>query len=246
MVNLRAHLESIAKEAGDAILAIYRKGSIASQKKSDGSPVTEADLAADSIIQTRLAQSMPYPVISEETYAPKTIIPAEFFLVDPLDGTKEFLNRRDYFTVNIALIRNKMPVSAVVYAPVFDEMYSVESGIVCKNNHKISRSTGRSPPRAVVSLSHPDPELNEFFATRGITQVTKIGSSYKFCMLADGRADLYIRHKPTNEWDTAAGHALCAALGFEILTLPDHSPLCYGKSDLLNPGFLVQRPNAKI
>ncbi|CAM5771115.1 3'(2'),5'-bisphosphate nucleotidase CysQ [Labrys miyagiensis] len=227
----------IAREAGVAIMQVYAKG-CAARMKDDRSPVTEADELAEAIILERLAALVPdVPVVAEECAA-KGVLPdnvgSRFILVDPLDGTKEFLNRNGEFTVNIALIEDGKPVAGCVFAPAVDTLYAggdtawrvrdgVESGIA-------TREYPAEGLTALCSRSHPDPKSEAFLANFTIADRREAGSSLKFCRVAEGAADVYPRFGPTMEWDVAAGHAVLAAAGGKVL-MPDGAPFTYGKTE---------------
>ncbi|OAT15023.1 3'(2'),5'-bisphosphate nucleotidase [Buttiauxella noackiae ATCC 51607] len=216
-------------------------------QKSDDSPVTAADLAAHGIILQGLQTLTPdIPVLSEED--PQSWETRQswgrYWLVDPLDGTKEFLKRNGEFTVNIALIENGKAVLGVVYAPVLNVMYSAAEGKAwkeeCGVRNQIHVHDAR-PPLVVISRSHAnnDPELKEYLQQMGEHQTTAIGSSLKFCLVAEGQAQLYPRFGPTNIWDTAAGHAVASAAGAHVHDWQG-KPLDYTpRESFLNPGFRV-------
>src|SRR3954451_4495784 len=234
---------SIALEAGAAIMAV-RSSRMDVQHKSDGSPVTRADMDADRIICERLGALFPaLPIVTEE--APETHafeIDGRFILVDPLDGTREFTSGRDEFTVNIALIDCREPVAGAVYAPALNRLYiggeaafhaDVAPSAPLPALQMMRSLTTSSVPydslRAVASHSHLDPATRSWLAQRPIREMRSAGSSLKFCMIAEGEADVYPRLAPTMEWDTAAGHAVLAAAGGCIVAV-DGMPLAYGKS----------------
>lgn len=236
---------SIALEAGQAIMAARSRVS-GSRQKPDGSPVTLADIDADRIICRRLADMLPdVPVITEE--APEThalSVDSRFILVDPLDGTREFLSGRDEFTVNIALIEHGKPVAGTVYAPALSRLYVAGASAFRADVRPDQRVpglqamralTGSAAPcqglRAVASLSHLDSATTSWLEERRIGELRSAGSSLKFCIIAEGDADVYPRLAPTMEWDTAAGHAILAAAGGCVVQL-DGLPLGYGKSQV--------------
>ncbi|MCA8896479.1 MAG: 3'(2'),5'-bisphosphate nucleotidase CysQ, partial [Amphiplicatus sp.] len=248
-------LLAIAVDAGKEAMRIYG-GDIAVERKSDASPVTEADRACEAIILRGLEKSAPaIPVLAEESVA-EGRIPAlgdEFFLVDPLDGTKEFINKTGEFTINIALIRGKKPVLGVVFAPAIGKLYG---GVVGKgaflievgaNGAQGPRKTIRTRPFpkgglvAVASRSHRTPETDVFLKTLDIADFAAAGSSLKFCLIAEGVADVYPRHGRTMEWDTGAGQAVLEAAGGRVLALPEERPLGYSKAErgYDNPHFIA-------
>ena len=234
-----------AREAGEAILAIVARG-FDVESKADTSPVTEADRAAELIILAALAVAAPgVPVIAEEEVAAGRIPDHDdmYFLVDPLDGTKEFVRGGNDYTVNIGLIVGGSPRLGVVYAPATGRLHGgivghgawVEEGgerrpIVC-------RACGEAPV-AVASKSHFSQPTADYLEAVGAGEHVSIGSSLKFCIVAEGGADIYPRLSPTSEWDTAAGHAVLLAAGGRV-DGPDGSPLVYGKTAFLNRGFVA-------
>lgn len=244
-------LESIcqlAREAGAVIMQVYEgEKPLEATQKIDDSPVTAADIAAHGIIVKGLQTLTPdVPVLSEEDPQAWDIRQAweRYWLVDPLDGTKEFLKRNGEFTVNIALIDKGKAVMGVVYAPVLNIMYSAVEGKAfkeeCGVRNQIHVRDAR-PPLVVVSRSHSnsDSELKEYLQQIGEHQTTAIGSSLKFCLVADGQAQLYPRFGPTNIWDTAAGHAVAVAAGAHVHDWQG-KPLDYTpRESFLNPGFRV-------
>lgn len=220
---------------------------VAHTDKGDGSPLTEADLAAHRYIVDKLPSIDPrIPVVSEEDSESAVHRKPEgrFWLVDPLDGTKEFISRRDEFTVNIALIEEGRPVLGVVYAPALDLMYCGavgEGAWKTKAGHtEAIRVNDRTevPVRVVASRSHLNAETGRLIESLGECELVQVGSSLKFCLVAEGSADIYPRLGPTCEWDTAAAQAVVEAAGGAV-TMLDGTPLRYGKPDLLNPHFIA-------
>ncbi|GAL56879.1 3'(2'),5'-bisphosphate nucleotidase CysQ [Pseudescherichia vulneris NBRC 102420] len=238
----------LAREAGEAIMQVYDGNSpIDVNRKTDDSPVTAADIAAHKVIVKGLQALTPdIPVLSEEDPPAWEVRQhwQRYWLVDPLDGTKEFIKRNGEFTVNIALIEEGKPVLGVVYAPVLKVMYSAAEGKAWKEENNIRNPIQvreARPPRVVISRSHAanDTELKEYLEQMGEHQTTAIGSSLKFCLVAEGEAQLYPRFGPTSIWDTAAGHAIAVAAGAHVhdwqgKTL-DYTP----RESFLNPGFRV-------
>ena len=247
--SLLAPVTAIAAQAGRAILEVYGQD-FEVQSKEDSSPLTQADLASHRIIRDRLAQLTPdVPLLSEESadiaFEERTQW-SEYWLVDPLDGTKEFVNRNGEFTVNIALVRDHEPVLGVVHVPVTGVTYAgvVELGATRQGPGqavepiRVQRPC-REPVRVVGSRSHANPKLEGYLAALGDYELVSMGSSLKFCLVAEGSADFYPRLGPTSEWDTAAAHAVVRAAGGRIVTL-DGRPLQYNlKASYLNPEFLV-------
>jgi 3'(2'), 5'-bisphosphate nucleotidase len=246
--TLLDQLVAVSREAGAAILNVYSRDFEASQK-SDRSPVTEADTAAEALIVQALAQLTPgVPVVAEEHCAAHGVpasAPDRFFLVDPLDGTKEFIAKNGEFTVNIALIENGRPILGVVYLPVFDACYTGAAGVAERRvgDGGPERIVARPAPEEglvmAISRSHADGEVARA-KERGLNVASTIvaGSSLKFCRLAEGLADLYPRFGTTMEWDTAAGQAVLEAAGGKVETV-DGAPLRYGKVGFKNPHFIA-------
>ncbi|MDE2150624.1 MAG: 3'(2'),5'-bisphosphate nucleotidase CysQ [Gammaproteobacteria bacterium] len=239
---------AIARAAGEAIMAIYAED-FSVQTKADQSPLTEADLASHRLIKTRLAQLTPeIPLLSEEGAAvafEQRRVWRSYWLIDPLDGTKEFVRRNGEFTVNIALIEEGVPVLGVVHAPALAVTYAGVRGlgaIRLRESKRGSIHTRRAvdPPVLVISKSHRDAALDALSARLPAHISTSRGSSLKFCLVAEGSADFYPRTGPTSEWDTAAGQAVAEAAGAQVVRLPDWQPLRYNtKPSLINPGFAV-------
>ncbi|MFP2507148.1 MULTISPECIES: 3'(2'),5'-bisphosphate nucleotidase CysQ [Buttiauxella] len=237
----------LAREAGAAIMQVYEgQKPLEATQKSDDSPVTAADIAAHTIILQGLQTLTPeIPVLSEED--PQTWETRQswdrYWLVDPLDGTKEFLKRNGEFTVNIALIEKGKAVLGVVYAPVLNVMYSAAEGKAWKEENGGVRNQihvrDARPPLVVISRSHGDDELKEYLHQLGEHQTTSIGSSLKFCLVAEGQAQLYPRFGPTNIWDTAAGHAVATAAGAHVHDWQGKSLDYTPRESFLNPGFRV-------
>jgi 3'(2'), 5'-bisphosphate nucleotidase len=257
LAELKQVMERAALAASRVIVAIHSAGPDV-QYKSDSSPVTEADEEAEKLILTALRQDFPsIPVVAEEAVAAghvPDISGGLFFLVDPLDGTKEFIAGRNEFTVNIALIRDGAPVAGVVLAPALStgfvatdnraERFKVTGDFTIAERQTIGcRGRGKALT-AVASRSHDTPETARFLDDHGIDARTAIGSSLKFCLVAEGLADVYPRFSRTMEWDTAAGDAVLRAAGGETHTL-DGASLIYGKrnqahdADFANPNFIA-------
>jgi 3'(2'),5'-bisphosphate nucleotidase len=247
-------LVSIALDAGAAILPHYEAEGSQAREKVDGSPVTVADEAAEALILERLAAAGASPVVAEEAVAAGRIpeVGEAFYLVDPLDGTKEFLSGNGEFTVNIAFVRAGRPVAGVVYSPAVGLLYAGDETGAFRARMAVDGLGEREPIRAaapgdglrvVASRSHLTDETRAFIDRYPVESFVSSGSSLKFCRLAEGGADLYPRLGRTMEWDTAAGHAVLAAAGGTVLTL-DGAPLTYGKADhpsgaFANPEFVA-------
>jgi len=244
----------LARQAGDAIMDIYRQDfSATTQTKADESPLTAADLAAHQCIVDGLSRLTPQcPVLSEESAAidwNERQHWSKYWLVDPLDGTKEFIKKNGEFTVNIALIENGEPVWGVVHAPALNCTY--EGGPAVSGSRKWSRGEargisvaelpkGRSGWRLVGSRSHQSDAFQSFIAAFDKPEIQSLGSSLKICLVAEGAADLYPRLGPTSEWDTAAAHAVLRGAQGEMLNVVTGDPLRYNQGDsLLNPYFIA-------
>lgn len=243
-----------AVEAGRAIQGVCQRG-LDVRRKADSSPVTDADHVAEAIILERLARcARATPVVAEEEVAAgrAPAVAHEFFLVDPLDGTKEFIAGRSEYTVNIALVRRGAPVLGVVYAPAQDRLFAANAaeGAAFRSEQvpHTGETRGREPIRvrpapdagitAVASRSHPTPETDGYLAGYSVAERVSVGSSLKFCIVAEGKADLYPRLGPTMEWDTAAGHAVLLGAGGTVVA-PGGEPLRYGKPQYRNPWFIA-------
>lgn len=240
----------ISKNAGKEILKIYDKEDLGITFKDDNSPLTLADKASNDIIEESLNKITPnIPILSEEgrniDFSSRKKW-SDFWLIDPLDGTKEFIKRNGEFTVNIALISRGAPVLGVVYAPVLDTTWY---GVINKGSYKISNDKSEikinvkkpnNEIKIVTSRSHANnPKLDKFLKDFPNHKLVKMGSSIKICLVADGSAHLYPRLGPTMEWDTAAAHAVVKYAGGNIYNMDNKSELIYNKSNLLNPEFLV-------
>jgi 3'(2'), 5'-bisphosphate nucleotidase len=242
----------LCKQAGEAILDVYDTN-FEVEQKSDESPLTKADLASNHILTNGLTALTPsIPIISEEAGLPEFSVRRKwetYWLIDPLDGTREFVNRNGEFTVNVALVRDGKPILGVVYVPVTGSTY-----VGCENHgaerrtadgdteaiHVAASSAARV--RVVGSRSHRGDSLNAYLERLGDVELLPVGSSLKFCYVAEGSADVYPRLGPTSEWDTAAAQAVVEQAGGAVLEL-DGRPLSYNrKENILNPYFLVIGP----
>jgi 3'(2'), 5'-bisphosphate nucleotidase len=241
----------LAKQAGDAIMDIYQRD-FAVYDKSDASPLTEADLAAHHILVDGLERMANYPILSEESsedIKQERLNWNEYWLIDPLDGTKEFVKRNGEFTVNVAFIKDGKPIFGVVYAPALDTLYvgDINEGAYKQEANKaIEKITVKAKPTQasdfviVGSRSHQSDEFKAFIANYPGADIVSMGSSLKLCLVAEGKADIYPRLGLTCEWDTAAAHAVVEAAGGEVLHAETEKPLQYNKPDLLNPFFIVR------
>jgi 3'(2'), 5'-bisphosphate nucleotidase len=253
-----------ALSAGKSIMAIY-KNDIAVEFKSDNSPLTLADKEANTIINTYL-KPIGIPIISEENIQLEYGIRKHWkqcWIVDPLDGTKEFIKRNGEFTVNIAFVESGQPSLGVIYIPASKTLYFADAiaklafkaelenhntsleNVISKSKQIFPKGSPSQHITIIGSLSHMTKETQGFIeaAKRDFTKVTLLtkGSSLKFCWLAEGKAHIYPRFAPTMEWDTAAGHAICNAVDIDIISQVNHTPLRYNKADLYNPSFVAAK-----
>jgi 3'(2'), 5'-bisphosphate nucleotidase len=247
--RLLPEIVALADRAGAVILEHYQ-GDVAVRAKADASPVTAADEAAEAVILRRLAELTPdIPVVAEETVASGHVPDVDdrpFWLVDPLDGTKEFLSRNGEFTVNIALIEERLPILGVVLAPARARAWwgARGKGASMRDPEGKTRTiAARQAPAgrlvAIASRSHRDAETQAFLDQAGVAECISAGSSLKFCLVAEGQADLYPRFGRTMEWDVAAGHAVLAAAGGQVTT-KDGAPFLYRKPGFENPPFIAR------
>lgn len=256
-----------ALAAGKVIREIYEKpiSEYKIEKKADDSPLTLADRKAHEVI-TEYLEKTPYPILSEEGRSIDYKTRSKWdslWIVDPLDGTKEFIKRNGEFTVNIAWVANQQPVMGIIYVPVASRLYFADLSLGAyradaiqdladyPNLDVLMEKAIRLPNHndadkfvVVASRSHTSPEVEKYIekmkAKYGAIETTSIGSSLKFCLVAEGSADCYPRYTPTMEWDTAAGHAIAAAAGMRVAQINSGEPLLYNKPDLLNPFFIVK------
>ncbi len=252
-----------ASMAGKDILKVYDRPDFGTAKKSDDSPLTDADLAANEVINSILKLT-DYPIISEEIknedFSERKTW-SHYWIVDPLDGTKEFVKRNGEFTVNIALCKNGSPILGVIYVPVSRELYYADvhgnrayKSILDENHELVGElfdpaeiigpsKSDKKKLRVVGSRSHMNKETLDFIGSKEkeyeSVEIVSKGSSLKFCLVAEGKADVYPRFAPTMEWDTAAGQAICMAVGLKVISDETGETLTYNKENLLNPYFLV-------
>lgn len=257
---LVATMRRLALEAGDRIMEVYASPDFDVRAKSDSSPVTEADLAADAVIAAGLRAVFPgITLITEEQAASHALSASTFLIVDPLDGTKEFVKRRGDFTVNIAYVENGVPLRGVVYAPARKRLFYTradgqaveESGAFAKTTVGPLREIRVSSPdngalMVVASKSHRDAATDAYIAKYAVRDMTSAGSSLKFCLVATGEADLYPRLGRTMEWDTAAGDAVLRGAGGQVVTFEGHALLRYGKPGWANPFFIALAPGVEL
>jgi 3'(2'), 5'-bisphosphate nucleotidase len=237
---------NVAKEAGKAILEVYNQD-FEVIKKYDDTPVTQADLKANDIICTSLQKLFPnIPSMSEENaldnYEQRKAW-KYYWCIDPLDGTKEFVNKNDEFTVNIALMQNNIPVLGVVYAPVFDDLFYAKAGTgAFRNGNKIPVKRDDDKLIFGVSRSHLNTATKEFidnFQTSKTKKTIAMGSSLKLCLCSAGEIDMIPRFGPTSEWDTAASDAIARCCGKSFINPETQKPLKYNKQDIKNPDFIL-------
>jgi 3'(2'), 5'-bisphosphate nucleotidase len=253
-------MRRLAIEAGDAIMRIYGSDDFEVRAKDDASPVTRADEAADAMISAGLRAAFPdIALVTEEQAESHQFNASRFLIVDPLDGTKEFIQRRGDFTVNIALVEEGVPVRGVVYAPARGRMFytGADGGSVEETGPFDPAVPGAVQPievgtpdddalMVVASKSHRDAATDAYISQYAVKDMTSAGSSLKFCLVATGEADLYPRLGRTMEWDTAAGHAVLAGAGGLVVRFDDHQPLTYGKPGYANPFFIACAPGVTL
>ncbi len=253
-------IRRLALQAGDRIMEVYDGPDFAVKSKSDASPVTEADEAADALISAGLRAAFPDLVlITEEQAASHALTASTFLIVDPLDGTKEFVQRRGDFTVNIAYVENGVPVRGVVYAPAQRRLfYTRPDGVAVEETGAFDKDVAgplavmavATPDNAalmvVASKSHRDAATDDYIAKYAVKDMKSAGSSLKFCLVATGEADLYPRLGRTMEWDTAAGDAVLRGAGGQVVRFDDHTPLAYGKPGWDNPFFIAFAPGVVL
>ena len=253
-------MRRLALEAGDRIMEVYNSPDFEVKAKGDASPVTVADEAADALISAGLQAAFPeVPLITEEQADSHALSAQTFLIVDPLDGTKEFIQRRGDFTVNIAYVENGVPLRGVVYAPAQGRLFYTqadgdaveETGALDKQSPGTCRRIGVSVPdnaalMVVASKSHRDAATDDYIGKYAVKDMRSAGSSLKFCLVATGEADLYPRLGRTMEWDTAAGDAVLRGAGGHVVRFDDHTPLAYGKSGWDNPFFIAYAPGVEL
>ena len=253
-------MRRLAIEAGEKIMEIYNSDDFEVKTKSDESPVTAADEAADALISAGLRAAFPdVTLITEEQAASHDLKASTFLIVDPLDGTKEFVKRRGDFTVNIAYVKDGVPQRGVVYAPAKDRLFITDASgqsyeetgpfdaSAAGEMTKISVTTPDNDALMIVaSKSHRDQATEDYLAKYKAKDSKSAGSSLKFCLVATGEADLYPRVGRTMEWDTAAGHAVLLGAGGDVVRFDNHEPLTYGKEDYANPFFIAYAPGVDL
>ncbi|MFD1796690.1 3'(2'),5'-bisphosphate nucleotidase CysQ [Paracoccus aurantiacus] len=258
--KLTTEMRRLALEAGARIMEIYGADDFEVRSKSDDSPVTEADEAADALIAAGLRAAFPdLTLVTEEQSESHSESADTFLIVDPLDGTKEFVQRRGDFTVNIAYVENGVPLRGIVYAPAKQRLfYTTADGRSVEETGPFGDTPGETHPigvnpmpdnrglMVVASKSHRDAATDDYIASYKTRDMTSAGSSLKFCLVATGEADLYPRLGRTMEWDTAAGDAVLRGAGGEVVRFDDHTPLAYGKPGFKNPFFIAYAPGVLL
>ncbi|SFB11819.1 3'(2'),5'-bisphosphate nucleotidase [Poseidonocella pacifica] len=253
-------MRRLSIEAGTKIMEIYEADDFDVKEKSDSSPVTAADEAADALISAGLREAFPdVDLVTEEQAESHTGAGDTFLIVDPLDGTKEFIKRRGDFTVNIAYVESGVPVRGVVYAPAKGRMfYTTATGKTVEEAGPFDPETpGETTPitvrtsdndalLVVASKSHRDQATDDYISKYKVEDMKSAGSSLKFCLVAAGEADLYPRLGRTMEWDTAAGHAVLLGAGGKVVRFDDLTPLTYGKAEHANPFFIAYAPDVEL
>lgn len=246
--------------AGDKIMEIYERDDFEVKSKSDDSPVTEADEAADAMISAGLRAAFPdVLLVTEEQAATHSKQADTFLIVDPLDGTKEFVHRRGDFTVNIAYVEAGVPTRGVVYAPAKERMfYTLADGRAVEELGPFDKGgagetrvinvaeSDNSALMVVASKSHRDQATDDYINKYAVKDSKSAGSSLKFCLVATGEADIYPRVGRTMEWDTAAGHAVLHGAGGKVVVFENHDPLVYGKEGYANPFFIAHSPSVEL
>ncbi len=239
-------ITKIAVEAGEKIMEIRRSAGLSVRYKADASPVTEADLTANRHIVTHLESLRVAPIVSEES-SPAVTVADTFWLVDPLDGTRDFVAGRDTFVVSIALVNGGAPVLGALYAPALGELFWAEKGKGAFKKEptgspkRIFNKSTRDKLRVLASGSQMTPSLQTFVDGLAVGELTRFGSALKMCRVAEGEADLYPRFGRTSEWDTAAGHILLEEAGCKLVDMATGLTLRYGKPEFSNPGFIACR-----
>ncbi|APO88012.1 MULTISPECIES: 3'(2'),5'-bisphosphate nucleotidase CysQ [unclassified Marivivens] len=253
-------MRQLSLEAGEKIMEVYNSPDFEIKTKSDESPVTEADEAADAIISAGLRAAFPdVALVTEEQADSHGQDVSTFLIVDPLDGTKEFINRRGDFTVNIAYVLDGSPVRGIVYAPAKERLFYTDAGgnAVEEIGPFDKEIVGELKPIrvskpdnealfVVASKSHRDQATDDYLAKYKSKDLKSAGSSLKFCLVATGEADLYPRVGRTMEWDTAAGHAVLVGAGGDVVRFDNHQPLRYGKEGFANPFFIAYAPGVDL
>ncbi len=253
-------MRALSLQAGDKIMEIYGQDDFEVEAKSDNSPVTAADKAADAIISDGLRAAFPdVMLVTEEQSATHITQGKTFLIVDPLDGTKEFIHRRGDFTVNIALVEDGTPTRGVVYAPAKSRMFFTQAdGQTVEETGDFDKETvgtltpisvsdpNNSALMVVASKSHRDQATDDYINKYAVKDMKSAGSSLKFCLIATGEADIYPRLGRTMEWDTAAGHAVLNGAGGAVVRFDDQTPLTYGKDDYANPFFIAYAPDVAL
>ena len=258
-VEIAAQFRRLALEAGAKIMEVYGTDDFGVKAKDDESPVTVADEAADALISAGLRAAFPdLPLVTEEQADTHDLSVNTFLIVDPLDGTKEFIKRRGEFTVNIALVEDGVPTRGVVYAPAIGRLFYTdaegrsveESGAFGESPGPVTSMSVSTPDNGalavVASKSHRDQATDDYIGKYQTRDMGSAGSSLKFCLVAAGEADLYPRLGRTMEWDTAAGDAVLRGAGGAMVRFDDHAPFTYGKDGFANGFFIAHAPGVEL
>lgn len=239
-------LIDIMKEAGKELLLSYARKDFEIGTKNDGSVFTSADITVNEIITKRISSLSSFPIVSEEGVQDNSLHKESeyLWLIDPLDGTKDFINGRPDFTINVALIKYNEPIFGIIFVPIHDDIYYASKGAGSfKNGDRIYSISTRNELIALESFYHSSTKNFSFYQKNNIANVIKYGSSLKFCKIAEGAADVYLRLSPTMEWDTAAGQIILTEAGGNLIDLTSNKPLIYNKETRINNNFIAYGHN---
>lgn len=234
----------LIKKAGAEVLNIYNSDDYQIETKSDNSPLTKADLLSNDILMDGLVKIESIPILSEERLVDYSIRKDwnKFWIIDPLDGTKDFIAKNDEFTINVALIENNVPILGFIYAPALGDMYWGKKNVgAFKNGQKIFNNFNRNEIVGTHSRFHSNPETSDFFTKNNISIIKGFGSALKFCKLAEGVVDIYPRYTGSMEWDIEAGDIILQESGCDMLSLKTNQHFKYNKRNLLNDFFIASR-----
>jgi 3'(2'), 5'-bisphosphate nucleotidase len=234
----------LIREAGTEVLKVYNSDDYQVETKSDNSPLTKADLLSNEILMEGLVKIVSLPVLSEEVLVDYNLRKDwnKFWIIDPLDGTKDFIAKNDEFTINVALIEDNVPILGFIYAPALGDLYwGKKNGGSYKNGQKIFNNSKRNELIGTHSRFHSNPETAAFFTNNNISIIKEFGSALKFCKLAEGVVDIYPRYTGSVEWDIAAGDIILQEAGCKMLDLLSKKEFRYNRKDLLNSYFIAAR-----
>ncbi len=237
-------LIELTRKAGEEVLRIYNSNNFGVEYKSDNSPITIADKISNKILMEGLHRLFPYPILSEETLVDYNTRKqwSKYWLIDPVDGTKDFIAKNDEFTINIALVENNRPVLGIIYAPALDELYwGIKNFGAFKNGNKIFNNSTRKEIIGTHSRFHSNDDTLNFFINNNISKIKGFGSALKFCKLAEGIVDVYPRYTGSMEWDIAAGDIILEESGCDLLSLKSLQHIKYNKRSLLNDFFVAYK-----